>query len=75
MKETTNDANKDISSHSPFQQSSLSFSVGNYKSQKQSFENKTGCSSAGLLLSKTDKGCSTKKMWILTFYRELAAAF
>lgn len=32
MKETTKDANKDISSHSPFQQSSLSFSVGNYKS-------------------------------------------
>lgn len=31
MKETTKDANKDITSHSPFQQSSFSFSVGNYK--------------------------------------------
>lgn len=32
MKETTKDTNKDISSHSPFQQCSLSFSAGNYKS-------------------------------------------
>lgn len=31
MKETTKDENKHISSHSHFQPSSLSFSVGNYK--------------------------------------------